>query len=139
METIERKGSVWLGVIGRPLSPQNHERLKKQAEYLYLVQWRKGRCQAYKGTFADIADSLLPEERDLAPAYYGVRNIFSQAKMWVKLTHLEKINAEELATLSVSSTGTRVPALARSMTSLAMVVRDVDEKIAAIGQNSATA
>jgi hypothetical protein len=126
IETIANQGSVWLGAIGRRLSPQNREKLRKQGEYLYLVQWLGGQCQAYKGTIADIADSLPPEERNLAPAYYGIQNVFAQAKTWVKLTSLEQIKAEEVATLSVLSTGTRVPKLVRSMTSLAIVVRDVE-------------
>jgi hypothetical protein len=133
IETIATEGSVWLGAIGRGLSGQNREKLRKQGEYLYLVQWLGRQCQAYRGKIVDVADRLPLDERKLAPAYYGIQNVFAQAKVWVKLTSLEQIKAEEVATLSVLSTGTRIPRLIHSMTSLAIVVRDAERRAVAIG------
>ena len=52
-DVIDRYQTVWLGILGRKYSAANIESIRKEGEYLYIVQMQvEGRPTLFKGRIA---------------------------------------------------------------------------------------
>jgi len=121
---IRASRKVWLGVFGTKLSSQTLEVLKSRGEYLYMMQMGKRGAIAYKGVITDVAEFLSGSELRLVPNYYEEKSFTPLAKFWVRLSSLDPVAVDELDELRVARTGTMVLDLFRSMTSVAIVMKD---------------
>ena len=67
-DVIDRNQTVWLGILGKTYSAANIESIRKEGEYLYMVQvGDEGRPTLFKGRIVDISNSLPNDQHHLAP------------------------------------------------------------------------
>ena len=62
-DVIDRYQTVWLGILGRSYSAANIESIRKEGEFLYIVQMRvEDRPTLFKGRIADIRNNLPSDQ-----------------------------------------------------------------------------
>lgn len=121
-DVIDRYQTVWLGILGRKYSAANIESIRKEGEYLYIVQMQvEGRPTLFKGRIADIRNSLPKDQHHLAPAYYNSLGVIGRAQLWVRLSSLESTPRAELDKLRVRSSGKEATTILKGMAYLAIV------------------
>ncbi len=123
VQVLKRSGKVWLGVMGRTLSGPVLDQLRRNGQFLFIVQKWGATPVVFKGAMSDVAATLTLADRHLIPEYYDSRGLLPNVKFWVKLTTLKNAHASELDHLQVARTGTKVNDLLRSMASIAVVTR----------------
>jgi hypothetical protein len=109
LDVIERKGSVWLGKMGKTLARHHVKTLNEQCgkkipTYVFLVQKSRGGYEVYRGSLAEVSRTF-PENQKLIPSYYDRQKITSYIRLWQRLTDIKKMDSAVLKRLHIATSG----------------------------------
>lgn len=121
---VAKNGSVWLGIVGKIYSAESIRHIREHGEFLYLVQNVRNKISVYKSKMSDITHELPQTQHSLVPAYYYDLGIAARAKIWVKLSSLKPVGAEEIETLRVVSSRKKASVLLTGMAYVGIVERE---------------
>ena len=126
---INRRGSVWIGKMGKTLGRPHVDRINKQCNesiptYLYLVKKSREGYTLYQGTVLEVCRRLPLKETQDVPKYYESKKLMNYMNFWAKLSEIKPVQITVLDNLLISSTQMSASySLRRSMAAL-FVVRE---------------
>lgn len=133
-EVIQKRGSTWLGKMGKTLGHDKVARLNRQCQkhvptFLYLVQKFAKEHQVYCGKILEVRRTLPSSSRQLVPAYYKANGLEKYIRLWIKLSSLRQVSSLEINDYVIASSGSpALVTLGRSMAALFVLrSKDVDD------------
>lgn len=126
LDVVRRKGSVWLGKMGKTLARQHVKALNEQCSnkvptYVFLVQKLPGGYEVYQASLAEVSRSF-PEDQKLIPPYYDKQKITSYVRLWQRVTAIKKVDSAVLKRLHIVTSGSpAADSIRQSMAALFIV------------------
>jgi hypothetical protein len=127
LDVVSRKGSVWLGKMGKTLARRHVKTLNEQCSnkiptYVFLVQRLPGGYEVYQARLAEVSRSF-PEDQKLIPPYYDKQKITSYIRLWQRVTAIKKIDSAVLKRLHIATSGSSAADTIRQSMAALFIVR----------------
>ncbi|GEM_PF-3396735 len=109
LDVVNRKGSVWLGKMGKTLARRHIKTLNEQCNnniptYVFLVQKQPSGYEVYRASLAEVSRSF-PQDQKLIPPYYDKQKITSYIRLWQRVTSIKEVDSAVLRRLRIATSG----------------------------------
>jgi hypothetical protein len=128
-KVLTKRGSVWIGKLGKRLSLKNRIRINKQcregiSSFVYLVSRENRRYKIHRGKILSVSGKVPIGEQKFVPKYYKTSGAMRFTSFWTKLESLDPAAEGVLQSLRVASSGSRATHVLAHSASGLFVVRE---------------